>query len=166
MPCAYHYGHPGRRHHCRAAPEIVIVFGVAFIPAGSLLALLIVGAVANAMFTVVDRHDRRWASGLNGTLHRPLIPLAWLATVMIPRLANSEPRSSRIVGCPYWCVCCPRAYPRCKVWLLGTFLRSVFIALVLGAVSILWPTQGCSCQAACSGWLVSWAAGGRGVSPR
>jgi O-antigen/teichoic acid export membrane protein len=74
-----------------AAPDIVqIVFGVAFIPAGSLLALLIVGAVANVMFTVAltvmtaDGHPARTV-----LFTAPLIPLALVGhLVMIPRFGQ------------------------------------------------------------------------------
>jgi O-antigen/teichoic acid export membrane protein len=130
-----------------AAPDIVqIVFGVAFIPAGSLLALLIVGAVANVMFTVAltvmtaDGHPARTV-----LFTAPLIPLALVGhLVMIPRFGQLGAAFVTVaVSLLGASVAVASISAPWKVWPpLGTFLRSVFIALVLGAVSILWPTPG------------------------
>jgi len=130
-----------------AAPEIVqIVFGVAFIPAGSLLALLIVGAVANVMFTVsltvmtADGHPARTV-----IFTAPLIPLALVGhLVMIPRFGQLGAALVTVgVSLLSACVAVASISAPWKVWPpLGTFLRSVVIALLLGTASILWPTSG------------------------
>jgi O-antigen/teichoic acid export membrane protein len=130
-----------------AAPEIVeIVFGSAFSPAGSLLSLLIVGGVANVMFTLAltvmtaDGHPGRTV-----LFSVPFIPLALVGhLIMIPRFGQlgaaivtvgvsllSASVAVRSISIP-WKVLPP----------LGTFLRSVVIALVLGIVSMYWPTPG------------------------
>jgi O-antigen/teichoic acid export membrane protein len=130
-----------------AAPEIVeIVFGSAFIPAGSLLSLLIVGGVANVMFTLAL--TVMTADGYPGRtvlFTVPFIPLALVGhLIMIPRFGQlgaaivtvgvsllSASVAVRSISIP-WKVLPP----------LGTFLRSVVIALVLGIVSMYWPTPG------------------------
>jgi O-antigen/teichoic acid export membrane protein len=130
-----------------AAPEIVeIVFGSAFSPAVSLLSLLIVGGVANVMFTLAltvmtaDGHPGRTV-----LFSVPFIPLALVGhLIMIPRFGQlgaaivtvgvsllSASVAVRSISIP-WKVLPP----------LGTFLRSVVIALVLGIVSMYWPTPG------------------------
>jgi len=130
-----------------AASDIVqIVFGVAFIPAGSLLALLIVGAVANVMFTVsltvmtADGHPARTV-----LFTAPLIPLALVGhLVMIPRFGQLGAAFVTVgVSLLSASVAVASIYATWKVLPpLGTFLRSAVIALVLGTVSILWPTPG------------------------
>ena len=130
-----------------AAPEIVeIVFGSAFIPAGSLLSLLIFGGVVNVMFTLAltfmtaDGHPGRTV-----LFTVPFIPLALVGhLIMIPRFGQlgaaivtvgvsllSASVAVRSIS-TLWKVSPP----------LGTFLRSVVIALVLGIVSMYWPTPG------------------------
>lgn len=130
-----------------AAPELVqVVFGPAFIQAGPLLALLIVGGVANVMFTVAltvmtaDGHPARTV-----LFTAPLIPLALAGhLVLIPRYGQFGAAFVTVavallstfvavvsIGLPW------RVWPP-----LGTFLRSLIIALIVGTASVLWPTPG------------------------
>lgn len=130
-----------------AAPEIVlVVFGSVFMPAGPLLALLIVGAIANVMLMV--SLTIMTAAGLPARtvmLTAPLVPLALGGhLLLIPRLgeqgaalvtvAVSFLGASVAVASVYalWKVCPP----------VGTFLRSLVVGLVVGAASVWWPTPG------------------------
>lgn len=130
-----------------AAPEIVlVVFGSVFMPAGPLLALLIVGAIANVMLMV--SLTIMTAAGLPARtvmLTAPLVPLALSGhLLLIPRLgeqgaalvtvAVSFLGASVAVASVYalWKVCPP----------VGTFLRSLVVGLVVGAASVWWPTPG------------------------
>ena len=130
-----------------AAPEIVeIIFGTAFLSAGPLLALLVVGGVANVMFTVAltvmtaDGHPVRTV-----LFTAPLIPLALAGhVVMIPRYGQLGAALVTVAVAllstfvAIMSICMPwRVWPP-----LGTFLRSVVIALIVGTASVLWPTPG------------------------
>jgi O-antigen/teichoic acid export membrane protein len=130
-----------------AAPEIVgVVFGSAFVRAGPLLALLIVGAVANVMMMV--SLTVMTAAGLPARtvmFTAPLVPLALGGhLLLIPRLGQQGAAlvtvgisllgaSTAVVG----------VYALWKVWPpIGSFLRSLVVALVVGAAALLWPTSG------------------------
>ena len=130
-----------------AAPEIVrVVFGSAFVTAGPLLALLIVGAVANVMMMV--SLTVMTAAGLPARtvmFTAPLVPLALGGhLLLIPRLGQQGAAlvtvgisllgaSAAVVG----------VYALWKVWPpIGSFLRSLVVALVVGAAALLWPTSG------------------------
>lgn len=130
-----------------AAPELVqIVFGTAFLQAGPLLALLVIGGVANVMFTVAltvmtaDGYPARTV-----LFTAPLIPLALVGhLVMIPRYGQLGAALVTVVvallstSVAVVSICTPW-----HVWPpLATFLRSVVIALVLGTASVLWATPG------------------------
>lgn len=130
-----------------AAPEIVaVVFGSAFMPAGPLLALLIVGAVANVMLMV--SLTIMTAVGLPARtvlFTAPLVPLALCGhLLLIPRLG---PQGAAFVTVGVSLLGASAAlasvYVLWKVWPpVGTFLRSLVVAAVVGAVSLLWPTSG------------------------
>jgi O-antigen/teichoic acid export membrane protein len=130
-----------------AAPEIVeVFFGSAFIPAGSLLSLLIVGGIANVMFTLAltvmtaDGHPGRTVF-----FTAPLIPLALVGHLaMIPRFG---PFGAAVVTVGVSLLSASVAVASIsvpwKVWPpLGTFLRSLVIALGLGTAAMLWQTPG------------------------
>ncbi|MGH7217758.1 MAG: lipopolysaccharide biosynthesis protein [Nitrospiraceae bacterium] len=130
-----------------AAPEIVgVVFGTAFMPAGPLLALLIVGAVANVMLMV--SLTIMTAAGLPArtvVFTAPLVPLALGGHLMlIPRL-GTQGAALVTVGVSLFgaSVAVASVYALWKVWPpVGTLLRSLAISLVVGAASLLWPAPG------------------------
>jgi O-antigen/teichoic acid export membrane protein len=130
-----------------AAPEIVgVVFGTAFMPAGPLLALLIVGAVANVMLMV--SLTIMTAAGLPArtvVFTAPLVPLALGGHLMlIPRL-GAQGAALVTVGVSLFgaSVAVASVYALWKVWPpVGTLLRSLVIALVVGAGSLFWPAPG------------------------
>lgn len=130
-----------------AAPEIVqVVFGAAFLPAGPLLALLIVGAVSNVMLMVSI--TIMTAAGLPARTIMFTAPLVLLALaghlVLIPRFGQQGAALVTVVVASLgaiaagagvyalWTVCPP----------VGTVIRSLAIGLVVGAVSLWWPTPG------------------------
>jgi O-antigen/teichoic acid export membrane protein len=130
-----------------SAMEIVqVVFGSAFTPSGSLLALLIFGAIANVMLMVsltIVTADGRPVRTVAFTA--PLVPLALVGHLtLIPRfggqgaalvtVAVSLLGASVAVASVYglWKVCPP----------VGSFLRSLLVGLAVGAASLLWPTPG------------------------
>jgi O-antigen/teichoic acid export membrane protein len=130
-----------------SAPEIVeIVFGSAFIPAGSLLSLLIIGGVANVMFTLAltvmtaDGYPARTVC-----FTAPLIPLALVGHLtMIPRFGQFG-AALVTVGVSLFsaCVAVRSISVPWKAWPpLGTLLRSVVIGMALGSTAMLWPTPG------------------------
>ena len=130
-----------------SAPEIVqVVFGSAFSPSGSLLALLIFGAINNVMLmvslTVVTadgRPDRAVA------FTAPLIPLALVGhLILIPRFGGQGAAlvtvAVSLVGAS---VAVASVYAHWKVWPPArTFLHSLLVGLAVGAVSIVCPTPG------------------------
>ena len=130
-----------------AAPEIVqVVFGAAFLPAGPLLALLIVGAVSNVMLMVSI--TIMTAAGLPARTIMFTAPLVLLALaghlVLIPRFGQQGAALVTVVVASLgaiaagagvyalWTVCPP----------VGTVIRSLAIGLVVGTVSLWWPTPG------------------------
>jgi O-antigen/teichoic acid export membrane protein len=130
-----------------AAPEIVrVVFGSAFVQAGPLLALLIVGAIANVMLMV--SLTIMMAAGLPARtvmFTAPLVPLAlgghfWL----IPRLGEQGAALVTVgVSLLGASVAVASVYALWKVWPpAGTLLRSLVIGLVVGAASLWWTTPG------------------------
>jgi len=128
-----------------AAPEIVlVVFGSAFMPAGPLLALLIVGAVANVMLMV--SLTIMTAVGLPARtvmFTAPLVPLALGGHfLLIPRLGGQGAALVTVgVSLLGASVAVASVYVLWKVWPpVGTFLRSLVVGLVVGAASMLWPT--------------------------
>lgn len=130
-----------------AAPEIVgVVFGTAFMPAGPLLALLIVGAVANVMLMV--SLTIMTAAGFPARtvmFTAPLVPLALGGhLLLIPRLGE-QGAALVTVGVSLFgaSVAVASVYALWKVWPpVGTVLRSLAIGLVVGVTSLLWPTPG------------------------
>ncbi|MBU6433866.1 MAG: oligosaccharide flippase family protein [Nitrospirae bacterium] len=130
-----------------AAPEIVgVVFGTAFLPAGPLLALLIVGAVANVMLMV--SLTIMTALGLPARtvmFTAPLVPLALGGhLLLIPRLGQQGAALVTVgVSLLGASVAVASVYALWKVWPpVETLLRSLLIGLVVGAASLLWPTSG------------------------
>jgi len=130
-----------------AAPEIVqVVFGAAFLPAGPLLALLIVGAVSNVMLMVSI--TIMTAAGLPARTIMFTSPLVLLGLaghlVLIPRFGQQGAALVTVVVSSFgaiaagagvyalWTVCPP----------VGTVIRSLAIGLVVGTVSLWWPTPG------------------------
>ena len=130
-----------------AAPEIVqVVFGAAFLPAGPLLALLIVGAVSNVMLMVSI--TIMTAAGLPARTIMFTAPLVLLALVghlvLIPSLGQQGAALVTVAVSSLgaiaagagvyalWKVCTP----------VGTLLRSLVVGLAVGAASMLWPTPG------------------------
>jgi O-antigen/teichoic acid export membrane protein len=130
-----------------AAPEIVqVVFGSAFMPAGPLLALLIVGAVANVVLMV--SLTIMTAVGLPARtvmFTAPLVPLALGGhLLLIPRL-GAQGAALVTVGVSLLGAAAAVAsvYALWKVGPpVGTLLRSLVIGIVVGAVSMWWPTPG------------------------
>ena len=130
-----------------AAPEIVgVVFGTAFLPAGPLLALLIVGAVANVMLMV--SLTIMTALGLPARtvmFTAPLVPLALGGhLLLIPRLGE---QGAALVTVGVSLLGASAAFASVyALWRVrppgGTFLRSLVVGLVVGAASLLWPTPG------------------------
>ena len=130
-----------------AAPEIVgVVFGAAFLPAGPLLALLIVGAVSNVMLMVSI--TIMTAAGLPArtvTFTAPLVLLALVGhLVLIPWLGQQGAALVTVVVSSLGAIAAGAGvYALWKVWPpVGTFLRSLVVGLVVGAASMLWPTPG------------------------
>ncbi len=130
-----------------AAPEVVqVVFGSTFMPAGPLLALLIVGAVANVMLMV--SLTIMTAVGLPARtvmFTAPLVPLALGGhLLLIPRL-GAQGAALVTVGVSLLGAAAAVAsvYALWKVGPpVGTLLRSLVIGIVVGAVSMWWPTPG------------------------
>jgi O-antigen/teichoic acid export membrane protein len=130
-----------------AAPEIVrVVFGSAFVPAGPLLALLIVGAVSNVMLMVsITIMTAAGSPARTVMFTAPLVPLALGGhLLLIPRLGQQGAALVTVVvsflGAS---VAVASVYALWKVWPpVGTFLRSLVVGLVVGAASLLWPTSG------------------------
>ena len=130
-----------------AAPEIVlVVFGSAFMPAGPLLARLIVGAIANVMLMV--SLTIMTAAGLPARtvmFTAPLVPLALGGhLLLIPRLGEQGAALVTVgVSLLGAVAAVASVHALWKVWPpVGTFLRSLVVGLVVGAASILWPTPG------------------------
>ena len=130
-----------------AAPEIVlVVFGPAFVPTGPLLALLIVGAIANVMLMV--SLTIMTAAGFPAKTVMFTVPLVPLALgghlLLIPRL-EAQGAALVTVGVSLLGASAAVAsvYAMWKVWPpVGTFLRSLVVGLVVGAASLWWPTPG------------------------
>ena len=130
-----------------AAPEIVgVVFGSTFMPAGPLLALLIVGAIANVMLMV--SLTIMTAVGLPGRtvmFTAPLVPLALGGhLLLIPRFWEQGAALVTVgVSLLGAAAALASVYALWKVWPpVGTLLRSLVVGLVVGAASMLWPTPG------------------------
>ena len=130
-----------------AAPEIVgVVFGSAFVPAGPLLALLIVGAVANVMLMV--SLTIMTAVGLPARtvmFAAPLVPLALVGHLfLIPRLGEQGAALVTVgVSLLGASAALASVYTLWKVWPpVGTLLRSLMVGLAVGAASMLWTTPG------------------------
>jgi O-antigen/teichoic acid export membrane protein len=130
-----------------AAPEIVqVVFGSAFKPAGPLLALLMVGAVANVMLTV--SLTIMMAVGLPARtvwFTAPLVPLALVGhLILIPRLGQQGAALVTVgVSLLGACAAVASIHALWKVWPpAGTFVRSVMIGVVVGMASMWWQAAG------------------------
>ncbi len=130
-----------------SAQEIVLaVFGSAFVPAAPLLALLIVGGVANVMLivsltimTAMGRPARTVA------FSAPLVPLALAGhLLLIPRWgAPGAALVTVVVSFVGACAAVANVYDLWKVWPpVWTLLRSLLIGLVAGAGSAWWQTAG------------------------
>ncbi len=130
-----------------ASTEIVqVVFGTAFMAAGPLLALLIVGAVANVMMTV--SLTIVMAMGLPSRIvwfTAPLVPLALAGHLwLIPRFGEQGAAvvtaGASLFGAS---AAVMSVYLLWKVRPPGrTFLRSLLVALVVGAAAMVWPASG------------------------
>jgi O-antigen/teichoic acid export membrane protein len=130
-----------------AASEVVaLIFGARYLPAASLLSLLIFGALALAMIRVAAAiliaADRpRWTFALVG----PLLPVAVVGHLsLIPRLgAIGASLVTALVACLGAVAAILAVY---RVWRilppLGTLLRSSLVCALAYAVSALWPTPG------------------------
>lgn len=130
-----------------AAPEIVqVVFGAEFLPAGPLLALLIVGAISNVMLMVSI--TIMTAAGLPArtiVFTAPLVLLALVGhLVLIPRFGQQGAALVTVVVSSLGALAAGAGvYAMWKVWPpVGTLLRSLMIGLVVGTVSLWWPTPG------------------------
>ncbi|MDE3041385.1 MAG: teichoic acid transporter, partial [Nitrospirota bacterium] len=114
--------------------------------AGPLLALLIVGAVANVMLMV--SLTIMTALGLPARtvmFTAPLVPLALGGhLLLIPRLGQQGAALVTVgVSLLGASVAVASVYALWKVWPpVETLLRSLLIGLVVGAASLLWPTSG------------------------
>lgn len=130
-----------------AAPEIVqVVFGAAFLPAGPLLALLIVGAVSNVMLMVSI--TIMTAAGLPARTIMFTAPLVLMALaghlVLIPRFGQQGAALVTVVVSSLGAIAAGAGvYALWKVRPpVGTVIRSLAIGLVVGTVSLWWPTTG------------------------
>lgn len=130
-----------------AAPEIVqVVFGAAFLPAGPLLALLIVGAVSNVMLMVSI--TIMTAAGLPARTIMFTAPLVLLALaghlILIPRFGQQGAALVTVVVSSLGAIAAGAGvYALWKVWPpVGTVIRSLAIGLVVGMISLWWPTSG------------------------
>ncbi|NOS77588.1 MAG: oligosaccharide flippase family protein [Nitrospira sp.] len=130
-----------------AAPEIVqVVFGAAFLPAGPLLALLIVGAVSNVMLMVSI--TIMTAAGLPArtvTFTAPLVLLALVGhLVLIPRLGQQGAALVTVVVSSLGALAAGAGvYTLWTVWPpVGTVIRSLAVGLVVGTASLWWSTPG------------------------
>ena len=130
-----------------AAPEIVqVVFGAAFLPAGPLLALLIVGAVSNVMLMVSI--TIMTAAGLPARTIMFTAPMVLSALaghlVLIPRFGQQGAALVTVVVSSLGAIAAGAGvYALWKVWPpVGTVIRSLAIGLVVGTVSLWWPTSG------------------------
>jgi O-antigen/teichoic acid export membrane protein len=130
-----------------AAPEIVqVVFGAAFLPAGPLLALLIVGAVSNVMLMVSI--TIMTAAGLPARTIMFTAPLVLLALaghlVLIPRFGQQGAALVTVMVSSIGAIAAGAGvYVLWQVWPpVGTVIRSLAIGLVVGTVSLWWPTSG------------------------
>jgi O-antigen/teichoic acid export membrane protein len=130
-----------------AAPEIVqVVFVAAFLPAGPLLALLIVGAVSNVMLMVSI--TIMTAAGLPARTIMFTAPMVLSALaghlVLIPRLGQQGAALVTVVVSSLGAIAAGAGvYALWKVWPpVGTVIRSLAIGLVAGTVSLWWPTSG------------------------
>lgn len=130
-----------------AAPEIVqVVFGAAFLPAGPLLALLIVGAVSNVMLMVSI--TIMTAAGLPGRTIVFTAPLVLLALaghlVLIPRFGQPGAALVTVVVSALGAIAAGGGvYALWKVWPpVGTAIRSLAVGLVVGTASLWWPAPG------------------------
>ena len=130
-----------------AAPEIVgVVFGSAFAPAGPLLALLIVGAIANVMLMV--SLTIMTAAGLPARtvmFSAPLVPLALGGHLLLIPQLGEQGAALVTVGVSLFGASAAVAsvYALWKVWPpVRTVLHSLVIGLIVGTVSTLWPTPG------------------------
>ncbi|TKB85396.1 MAG: teichoic acid transporter [Nitrospira sp.] len=130
-----------------AAPEIVqVVFGTAFLSAGPLLALLIVGAVSNVMLMVSI--TIMTAAGLPARTIMFTAPLVLLALaghlVLIPRFGQQGAALVTVVVSSLGAIAAGAGvYALWKVWPpVGTAIRSLAIGLVVGTVSLWWSTSG------------------------
>ena len=130
-----------------ASPEIVqVVFGAAFLPAGPLLALLIVGAVMNVMLMVSI--TIMTAAGLPARTIMFTAPLVLLALaghlVLIPRFGQQGAALVTVVVSSLGALAAGAGvYALWKVWPpVETVIRSLTIGLVVGTASLWWPTPG------------------------
>lgn len=130
-----------------AAPEIVqVVFGAAFLPAGPLLALLIVGAVSNVMLMVSI--TIMTAAGLPARTIMFTAPLVLLALaghlILIPRFGQQGAALVTVVVSSLGAIAAGAGvYALWKVWPpVGTVIRSLAIGLIVGMISLWWPTSG------------------------
>jgi O-antigen/teichoic acid export membrane protein len=130
-----------------AAPEIVqVVFGTAFLPAGPLLSLLIVGAVSNVMLMVSITIIT--AAGLPARTIMFTAPLVLLALaghlILIPQFGQQGAALVTVVVSSLGAIAAGAGvYALWKVWPpVGTVIRSLAIGLVVGTVSLWWPTSG------------------------
>jgi O-antigen/teichoic acid export membrane protein len=129
------------------ASEVVrLVFGAPFLPAASLLALLIFGSLALVMLSVatsilIAAGKSGWTLAVAG----PLIPLALVGhLLLIPRWGASG------AACVNTCVAGLGAWAAVaavhRVWRIlppiATWIRSVCICGVVYAVAVLWHTPG------------------------
>jgi len=130
-----------------AAPEIVqVVFGAAFLPAGPLLALLILGAVSNVMLMVSI--TIMTAAGLPARTIMFTAPLVLLAVAghlaLIPRFGQQGAALVTLVVSSLGAIAAGAGvYALWKVWPpVGTGIRSLAVGLVVGTASLWWSTPG------------------------
>lgn len=130
-----------------AAPEIVqAVFGPAFVSAAHLLALLVVGAVANVLLMV--SLTIMTAAGLPARtvlFTAPLVPLALAGhLLLIPRWgAQGAALVTLGVSCVGAVAAVASVYAMWRVLPpVGTLLRSLAVALAVGAAAMWWATPG------------------------
>ncbi len=133
------------RHHCGRGAEIVrVVFGFAFVQAGPLLALLIVGAILNVMLMVSITIMTAAGFQPNSDVYGPVVLWRWGDIWLIPRSGEQGAALVTVVvsslGAPAVGV---SVYALWKVWPpVATLMRSLAIGLVVGVASLWWSTPG------------------------
>lgn len=130
-----------------AAPEIVcVIFGQAFLPAATLLTLLIFGGIAIVMISVATAiltaaGRPKWTFILTG----PMVPTAVIGhLILIPRLgAIGASLVTTLLACVGAFTAVIAVYRLWKILpSIGTLLRSILVCGLAYTVATIWPLAG------------------------